>query len=160
MKRTLILMRHAKTEDQKPGQRDYDRELLTRGKEEAALMAERLVGLTTVPQKILSSPAKRTQQTSEIVCSAFSISPTFVKFESGLYHAPAHKIASEIMVTDAEVTTLMVIGHNPGISDFAYDCSKETAIGFATSAIALFSFEGEWMDLPSVHLKLIHFSRP
>jgi phosphohistidine phosphatase len=160
MKRTLILMRHAKTEDQKPGQRDYDRELLTRGREEAALMAQRLSVIVSAPQQILSSPAKRTQQTSELVCSAFSISLSFVRFESGLYHAPAHRIASEIMATGNEVTTLMVIGHNPGISDFAYDCSKETAIGFATSAIAVFSFEGDWSDLESASLQLTHFSRP
>lgn len=160
MKRTLILMRHAKTEDQKPDQRDFDRELLSRGRDDAAAMAIKLKQLLEAPQRLLSSPARRTTETSEIVRSVFSLPAGFITFEQRLYHAPAHILLFEVMATPAQVESLMIIGHNPGISDFAYDCSRDTAAGFSTASIAVFEFNGEWMDFESAPKKLRYFLRP
>lgn len=153
-------MRHAKTEDPKPGQRDYDRALLSRGRADAAAMGLLLKAHTAIPQKILASPALRTTETATIICETYGIAENNIHFEERLYHAPAHILSHEIMATPSSIQTLMLIGHNPGISDFAYDCARETAIGFATAAFAVLEFEGEWTDFETNKKKLIHFTRP
>lgn len=153
-------MRHAKTEDQKPGQRDYDRALLTRGKEDAAAMGILLKAKCASPDKILCSPAQRTTETAAIICRAFSLPENFTSFEARLYHASADTLAQEVCATPESVHTLMLIGHNPGISDFAYDCSRDTLTGFATAAFAVLEFEGNWIDFETTKKKLLHFLRP
>ena len=58
--KTLILVRHAKSSWNDPAQRDIDRPLNERGRNDAPMMAERLLKRDIHPQRILCSPALRT----------------------------------------------------------------------------------------------------
>ena len=89
MKR-LTLMRHADARWKDPGVSDFERPLNRRGTTAAEAMARRLLELELVPDLLLASPARRTQQTAEIVARELSLPPRHVLREEALYLASAH----------------------------------------------------------------------
>lgn len=162
MKRTLIVIRHAKTEEQKEHQTDFERNLTERGKNNAQQMAKRLADKGYQPDLILTSSANRTEQTTEIVKKAGRFSSAKKQSTQELYHATPDKIESAIMSVDDEVQTLMVVGHNPGISEFVFDCdSKSISSSMPTSAVAVFTFKADnWQAFPTAKKTLALFDYP
>ncbi|HTN18096.1 MAG TPA: histidine phosphatase family protein [Chitinophagaceae bacterium] len=144
MKKILIVMRHAKTETQQTGQKDYDRNLLDRGRNDAALVAARLLSAGFKPDLILTSSANRTEQTTAMVKKVAQWEHIDTTSLQKLYHADATTIEDTISSVDDSIATLMIVGHNPGISEFAYHCAPKSIISeMPTSAIAVFSIEAD-----------------
>jgi phosphohistidine phosphatase len=162
MKKTLIVMRHAKTETQLADQKDYERNLVERGKNDAALMAERLVQSGCKPDLILYSSANRTAQTTAIVLKTAGFEQAETRPLQQLYHAGAATIENEVMAVADSVETLMIVGHNPGISEFTYHCDPKSIISeMPTSAIAVFSFEADnWQGFAHAKKKLNVYDYP
>lgn len=162
MKRTLILMRHAKTEDIRPGQRDFDRELLSRGEADAVKIAQIILAHCPRPELLLSSTAKRTRQTTGIFLEAAGNDPAIeVRNEQSLYHASSETILHEILSVPDHVHCLMLVGHNPGISDFAFECSRKMAVGMPTASVAVFSFDApDWLHFGAAPKNLEHYFHP
>ena len=65
--RRLMLLRHAKTERAEPGQRDRDRKLTKRGRDDAAVIGAYMARHGLSPDLALVSPAKRAQETWALV---------------------------------------------------------------------------------------------
>ncbi|MBL7712951.1 MAG: histidine phosphatase family protein [Chitinophagaceae bacterium] len=144
MRKILIVMRHAKTETQQPGQRDYDRNLLERGRNDAALMAEHLVAAGFLPDQILTSSASRTEQTTATVKKTARWEQAGTTSLQQLYHADAATLEDVVSSAGDTIATLMIVGHNPGISEFTYHCAPKSIVSeMPTSAVAVFSFEAD-----------------
>jgi phosphohistidine phosphatase len=116
MKR-LLLLRHAKAVASAPGG-DVERELAPRGRKDAARMGAFLRSERLEPQIVLTSPARRTRETADLVSAAFARAPSIVA-NRALYLADPFAMLEEIRNTDPQVATLLVVGHNPGIGDLA-----------------------------------------
>ena len=125
-------------------------------------MAECLVKAGIKPDLILTSSANRTEQTTGIVKTTAHFEQVRTKSLTQLYHASADTIENEIMAVEDTVTTLMIVGHNPGISEFTYHCSPKSIISeMPTSTIAVFSFEGDsWQEFASAKKKLELYEYP
>lgn len=162
MKKILIVMRHAKTETQQTGQKDYDRNLLERGQHDAALMAARLLSAGFKPDLILTSSASRTEQTTAMVKKTAQWEQIHTVSLQQLYHADATSIEDAVSSVDDDIATLMIVGHNPGISEFAYHCAPKSIISeMPTSAIAVFSFEADsWQGFSRAHKTLELYDYP
>jgi phosphohistidine phosphatase len=117
--RTLILLRHAAAESQGLDARDYDRALTPAGRAEAAAAAQRLAALPTRPLLLLTSPAVRTRATAEIVARHLGLGRAAVRDDDSLYLAAAPVLRAAIARIDASVGCLLVVGHNPGLSELA-----------------------------------------
>jgi phosphohistidine phosphatase len=65
--RTLMLMRHAKSSWDQPGLADLDRPLAPRGRRAAPLIARHLHDQGLVPDLVLCSPARRVQETWQLM---------------------------------------------------------------------------------------------
>jgi phosphohistidine phosphatase len=115
MKR-LILVRHAKSAWDDPLVADHDRPLNERGHAAAVDLGQWLASRGYVPGKVLCSDALRTQQTWAGIAPALPGSPV-VELKPALYHAGAEVMLA--VLRHAAADTVMMIGHNPGISDFA-----------------------------------------
>ncbi|WP_163025997.1 SixA phosphatase family protein [Chachezhania antarctica] len=112
MTRTLILMRHAKSSWGDPGLDDHDRPLNNRGRRSAVALGAWLAREGFVPDQVLCSTATRTQHTFKGL--GIGVQPSL---RPDLYHAdPADMLAA---LRDATGQTVLLIGHNPGIADFA-----------------------------------------
>ena len=117
MKR-LILMRHAKTEPWSEGIDDFARALVDRGVDDAKNVAERLKSRGWSPNLILVSTARRARETCSEVAKV--IDDERIRPMETLYLSGVRGLHEVVRAADKE-ETLMLIGHNPGIHDFACD---------------------------------------
>jgi phosphohistidine phosphatase len=116
--RRLILFRHAKAEPSEPGMEDRARVLAERGRKDAAKIGAYIAGHGLTPDKVVISPAKRTQETWKHAAGAFKPTPGAMTADA-LYDATPHAIFGVIKDTPVSAHTLLVIGHNPGLHEVA-----------------------------------------
>lgn len=148
MKR-LILIRHAQADDPLPDQPDWDRPLTRRGIGDAAEMARRLKSPKYKPDLIIASPALRTRQTSDIFAERFNLEAPHVKFVEESYLADARRLLGILQAHGGTAKTLLLVAHNPGITELADQLSQERGID-AMPTCAVFCAEfalTQWCDL-------------
>jgi len=109
---TLILMRHAKSSWDDPDCDDHERRLNPRGQQATLRMGHWLRTHGLIPDVAVSSSSVRTRET--FAGLGFDCE---VAFTVQLYHARAHTMLSALTILNAK--TVLMIGHNPGIADFA-----------------------------------------
>lgn len=115
--RRLLLLRHAKTERAEPGERDRDRRLTKRGRDDAPLIGAYMARHGLVPDLALVSPVTRAEETWALVAKALPTAPKVME-EEGIYNAGRDKLIGIIRkARDAHV--LLVVGHNPGLHELA-----------------------------------------
>ena len=124
MRRTVVLIRHAKTHPAGLLQRDYDRTLTGRGEQDAAAMGARLHRRKLHPALIIASPAKRTAQTAALIAAETGCDSSSIRWEESLYQAPAAVFDRVIAAAPDDAATIFIIAHNPGITDFANELSS------------------------------------
>lgn len=116
MKR-LILTRHAKSSWDDPLTPDHDRPLNDRGKAAAADLGQWLASRGHVPGEVLCSDALRTRKTFAGLAPALPATPV-LELKPALYHAGPDVMLAVLRHATADV--VMMIGHNPGIAEFAH----------------------------------------
>jgi phosphohistidine phosphatase len=114
----LILMRHAAAVAGAAGGTDFDRPLSGSGRAAAVQAARRLAASGVTPERVLYSPARRTRETAAIVARELSLDPAALESVPALYSANPPAIRQAIERGHGRASTLLVVGHNPGISDF------------------------------------------
>lgn len=121
MTRTLILIRHAKSDWDDPGLDDHDRPLNPRGRLSAPRIGAWLTGQGAEPDAVLCSTALRTRETWDGIAAQLTTPPSPI-YSRGLYHAaPADMLNA---IRDSDASRLAVVAHNPGIGSLAWSlCS-------------------------------------
>ena len=122
MKR-LILTRHAKSSWDDPLMSDHDRPLNERGKVAAADLGQWLASRGYVPSEVLCSDAVRTRATFSGIAPALPGAPV-LDLKPALYHAGPDVMLA--VLRHATADTVMMIGHNPGIAEFAHRLVSKT----------------------------------
>ncbi|WP_162917177.1 SixA phosphatase family protein [Dongia deserti] len=168
MPKRLILLRHAKSAWDNPSLADFDRPLSSRGRKAAPVVGAYLARRSLVPDLVLTSSAKRTLETLDLVCAGWQVKPTVRKLKS-LYLATPREMLRRIQAVGREPDCVMLVGHNPGIADFAnWLCSHgkaehraNLARKFPTGAVAVIEFDVEdWGDADAETGHLIDFATP
>jgi phosphohistidine phosphatase len=149
MKR-LILTRHAKSSWDDPMMADHDRPLNERGRMAAADLGQWLASRGYVPQKVLCSDALRTRQTFSGIAPALPGTPV-LELKPALYHAGPDVMLA--VLRHAQADTVMMIGHNPGIAEFAHRLVAHTPMTpdftrYPTGATLVVDFIADsWADV-------------
>jgi phosphohistidine phosphatase len=144
----LTLMRHADAQWKDPEISDFDRPLNRRGHSEAQAMSRRLVELGLIPTVLLTSSARRAQQTADIVAHELGVAARNMQSEEALYLAPAQEILRLVQRTGPHIPHLMIIGHNPGITEVANLFAPQPSIEpLATAAMCSLTFDARSWDL-------------
>jgi len=142
--RRLTLMRHADARWQDAGLSDLERPLNRRGIAAAEAMARRLLELALVPDLLLVSPARRTRQTGEILARVLSLAERLVIPDETLYLASAPDLLKVVQGTGPRVGHLLVVAHNPGVSELVQQLVPEgEASGLGTAALCSITFESD-----------------
>lgn len=116
--RRLLLFRHAKTERSEPGMEDRSRKLIERGRKDAASIGAYMAAHAITPDRVMISPAARTQETWKLAAAALRRAPAGSAVER-LYGATPHEILDVIKQAPANAQTLLIVGHNPGLHELA-----------------------------------------
>jgi len=145
----LTLVRHAKTEPGHSDQEDWDRVLEPRGQRDAPEMARRLKQYEPKPDRVLSSPAVRAITTATIMVRELNISAQKVQQDERLYLASPKDLLAVIRELGERSRHLMVVGHNPGLTEFADRISSERSVdNLPTCAVYSLLFElKDWSEL-------------
>jgi phosphohistidine phosphatase len=161
MKR-LTLMRHGEARWKDVDVSDLERPLNRRGTSAAEAMAKRLLELKLVPELLLVSPARRTQQTAEIVARELSVPARRVVKEEALYLASAADLLKVVQATGPRVAHLLMVAHNPGVSELVQMLVPQgEAGGLGTAAICSITFDTtHWTAVGAVAVKDVQREAP
>ncbi len=162
--RTLLLMRHAKS-DYPAGVTDHDRPLAARGVREAGLAGDWLRANMPAIDSVLCSTATRARQT---LAGTGIDAP--VRYVARLYGADSETMIHEIAEVADSIGTLLVVGHEPTMSDAALglaggegtdiDAVERLSTKFPTSGIAMLHVAGRWEQLKPGGAALVDFHVP
>ena len=117
--RILLLVRHAKSSWNHPELDDIDRPLNQRGRRDAPEMGRRLKARSLRPDVIISSPSVRTLSTAAAIAEQVGLDTGRVIAHDDLYAAAPQEVLDVVAVTPASVQILMVVTHNPAITELA-----------------------------------------
>ncbi|WP_456458228.1 SixA phosphatase family protein [Nitratifractor sp.] len=133
--KTLFLMRHAKSSWKEPLP-DHERPLNRRGKKAAKKMGKWLKKVGRTPDLILCSDARRAVETARRVRKGLQRKNIPIRTNPTLYAADAQRIFDAIGTVEDTVGSVLIIAHNPGISEAAVRASgKEKFAWMPTAAI-------------------------
>ncbi|NGM63268.1 phosphohistidine phosphatase [Sphingobacterium sp. SGG-5] len=138
--KNLYLIRHAKAEEHSFAKRDYDRNLVEKGKERAVRIATELKtkSILTPNTLVISSPANRALQTATLFCELLRYPVAQIHQEQSIYEAHFLDILAIINKVPDTVDTVILFGHNPGLSDLTnYICG--TYANLNTSSVVIIS---------------------
>lgn len=167
----LILLRHAKSSWDDADVADADRGLSTRGRKAAPRIGRLLAREGLRPELVLCSSARRTRETWALVQAELP-GEVPVRFRDSLYLATPATLLAAIRRAPADVTRLMVLGHNPGMHGFACRLLAEGAAGgdgearrrlaekLPTAGLVVLRIEGDWRGIDWGRARLLRFTRP
>jgi phosphohistidine phosphatase len=142
----LTLLRHAKSSWDDPTIADHERRLNARGRRDAASVGGYIRDQRITPDLVLCSSAQRARETLELL----SVEGPEVLIEDELYGAVAADLLARLRRVDDPVTSVLLVGHNPGIEDLAVRLAEEPdrLVSFPTAALAdLWVPIATWDDL-------------
>ena len=161
----LMLMRHAKS-DWHSHTADIDRPLNSRGCDDAVAMGAFLTNKGLVPNKMIISPARRTQQTAELLLKNLPVDEQQVIIDRDLYLADAASISQLIELYAADEQRILLLAHNPGMDDIvSYLASTPPLLSasgklMSTCAVACFALASADMLRSPGHAELQGLYRP
>lgn len=82
-------------------------------------MGKRIVAHGIRPSLIITSPAVRARTTAQIVAREIGYPIEFLQREKSLYLASLDDLLDAVFSQDEGFNSLMVVGHNPGLTEFA-----------------------------------------
>ena len=154
--KTIIILRHAKSDWGDSNLRDFDRGLNGRGFRAAAVMGRWAATQQLEFDAIVASPAVRVKETLAQFREAYGDSPT-PSFDLRLYLAPATTLAEVAAEASDDDASLLLVAHSPGLEDFILASAPEgrrselrdsVAVKFPTAALAILDFDVDsWRDL-------------
>lgn len=159
--KTLIITRHAKSDWSNLYLKDFDRELNERGLRDAPMMGKRLLNRNIQLELIVSSTAKRAAQTAKLIAKEINYSSSNIQWEETLYHAPSAIIQETIFGISNDLNAIMIVCHNPGITDFVNIITNNMIDDMPTCGMCALQFDIEkWEDLPTAKTQLLFYDFP
>ncbi len=148
MKR-VILFRHGEASFDTAS--DFERELTQNGITSVILSAQYLIDASISPQRVVASAAQRAIETTSVLCEAMKLSVEKIKYVSSLYSQGADAYISEIIGHSDEIDSVMIVGHNPSLSELANHFSKDGFFHLAPAGFIVVEFETDsWSHVFSV----------
>ena len=153
--RRLMLLRHAKSDWSKPGERDHDRSLATRGRADAPRVGAYMASHGLVPDLVICSTARRARETYDLVAPAFAEPPRLVH-EAHIYDNSLDALLSVVRHVEPDVQVLLLVGHNPSFQGLADamtasghgDARQRLREKFPTATLAVIDFPVDaWNDV-------------
>jgi phosphohistidine phosphatase len=159
--KTLILVRHAKSDWTNADSSDHDRILNARGKKDAPVMAERLKEKVEKLDLIVSSSAIRALTTAKAFAEEFDIKEKNIQIEPALYLADIDAFYNIIATLDKDAKKVALFSHNPGITEFANHLTNVHVDDMPTCAMYALKIDiKDWKDFRTSEKHFFFFDYP
>ena len=161
----LIIIRHCKSSWSDLTLNDFDRPLNNRGVQDGNLMSKELSKKIDNVDLLISSSSKRTRLTADFFIELIKINK--ISFIDELYHSSSEYIINKLKNVSNTYESIMVIGHNPGLTDLVNKLTSINLYNLPTCGVAIVNlniknwdlinnfseYDLEWMKFPK-QLKL------
>lgn len=159
--KTLTIVRHAKSSWKDRTLRDRDRPLNKRGEKAAPEMGERIAEAGIRPSLIVSSPAVRAWTTAKVVAQKLNYPLEFLQREDALYLASLDNWLDVVAAQDNGFNSIMLFGHNPGLTDFANYLSPGLTHNVPTAGVVCVNIDrDDWLLYERPETELVFYDYP
>lgn len=147
--KTIYIVRHAKSSWDKIDLPDEKRPLMEKGKKRTKKAIRYLEEKLTTVNYIISSPAVRAYETAKILALGLKYPLEDIKIDPQLYHADGDSIFDQICDLPDRFNSVMIVGHNPSLTDLANRLLITPIENLPTSGIVSISFDADnWKKVP------------
>lgn len=154
--KTLYLVRHAKASRDEKGINDWERPLTASGVYRAQRVAKKLYDKKILPLRMISSHAFRSLNTALVFAINMRYPVSALEISSSLYEKRASDILDMLKKQDDSITSIMLFGHNPSISDLSKQLTRKKNKELPTSAVTCIKFKtAKWSDIGKLAGKII-----
>ena len=160
MKRTLTLIRHAKSDWGHPNLSDFDRPLNERGMSDAPRMGRELGSRGVQFDLVIASTANRAITTARAICNGIDYPEENIEQNRDLYLASAGAMLDIIHAVDESIQCLAIVTHNPGITSLANALGDMQIDNVPTCGVIILETESEWRFLKPKGCKTTKFTYP
>lgn len=154
MIKTLYIMRHAKASWDYPELPDYDRPLTESGMINSKKIATELQNRNVSVELIICSYAKRSHDTARIIATGINYPVEQIEVCNDIYEGDTDDFFKLIFQVNDDITSLMIVGHNPTVTQFVNLFVKTRIDILPTSGLFSLNFETEnWLDITKSRVK-------
>lgn len=145
----LALTRHGHAAPFESEAADHARPLSRRGRIDVVAVGHRLLRHGWQPQLIVASSAVRTLETARCLAHAFDLAETAITTEQRLYQADVAGWLQVARELPPEADRVVLVGHNPGVSDFArWLLPGQAVAGFTPGTVVRLELAiADWTEL-------------
>ncbi len=153
-RRTLLVLRHAKTEDIRPGSKDSERRLTPDGERDALEVGDYLRGQGITIDAVLCSSAARARQTLELLKLGDTPAPDRVEIADLFYNAGGDTLINAVRELPDDCRVALLVGHAPAVPSLVHELTDPASSTpqavraiesrFPAAALAQVEFEGDW----------------
>ncbi len=160
MKR-LTIIRHGKSSWTSPTEDDFARPLNSRGVRDCERMPGLISASIPCPEILLSSDANRAKMTTEVIAKNYQIALEDIQYNHGLYLASLETILECLDIQNNSIDHIMLVGHNPGLTDLYEFLCPDTADDLPTFAVVDLNINvDDWGKIDPQNATLEHFLKP
>ena len=157
--KTLLLLRHAKAENDAPGLTDLERALNERGEEQARSIGTFIKQQNLKLDLVLCSTAVRARQTAELVLAAAQLTAS-VLYDRRIYEASPEGLSEVITEVEDGMSTVLLVGHNPVMEEFLRALTGQTE-PMTTGTLVKIDFDTDaWSGVVQDQGSLVWIQRP
>jgi phosphohistidine phosphatase len=161
-RRTLLVLRHAKTEDVRPGSKDSERKLTPDGERHTLELGYYMRAQGIKVDAVICSSAARARQTLELLQLDDQLLQDRVEIADRFYNAGADTLINAVRELPDDCHVALLVGHAPGAPGVVYEMADPTtstpeALGaiegrFPAAALAQLEFDGDWSGIDAASL--------
>lgn len=133
--KTLYLIRHAKSAWDSSAVSDFDRPLNDRGKSDVPRMTAFLRASKIRVDQIISSSAIRANSTARLIARGLEMDESSVLLDRRIYLADVHQLQSILREISDEWQSVMLVGHNPTLTDCANALTGDSLNNLPTCSV-------------------------
>ena len=157
----LYLIRHAKSSWSDLGLDDFERPLSKRGLKDAPSMGKFLKKAFLKPDCVITSSARRARETAEIIADIIGFPIKKVVIEERIYGASTHGLFEVITELDDNLKTVVIFGHNPGLTNLANLLNDVKIDNIPTCGVFVIEFDNKsWRKISEKTGTFISFDYP
>ena len=159
--KTLYLLRHAKSSWNFDELSDQERPLNDRGRDDAPTMGQALAKRRICPDLVLSSPAVRAMSTAVLVAREMQYAHDKIVVDSGIYGTDVAGLLAVIRALPDAAGAVLLVGHNPTITDTANELSPSTLNEMPTAAVVCLRFACDhWAEVAKANAEFYFYDYP
>lgn len=157
--KTLILVRHAKSDWGYEFLKDIDRPLNERGYRDAYTQSKWYAEKYNVPDILVSSPAVRAISTALIFARQLKYDEQKILIRHGIYESNVENFLSMIRNLPDDFQSAMVFGHNPTITNVANEIANDFYVdNIPTCGIIVLSFNtDDWKKVGEIKADKVEY---